>query len=317
MKGLSELRLNYIDNIDCLEGLKDIPTRSIDLIVTDPPYGILDFDWDKTVDATLLHSCFARILRRGGRLVIFCQEPYTSELVLNAAGDLRFNYKGAWIKDTPGNVKMAKSALCSVIEDILVFTKHGPSNENPCKTAATNFVNTVGFTDVAEALLESGKYKDLASAKKNLSKKIKIPGVEHDYCNYFTEEDLQLLSSKYTLGFSPEWYLSEASLQRLRDKPTFNLFRGEAMKTNAFFYKKPRPAVHPTQKPVELIQDLVRTYSNSGEVVLDPFMGSGTTAVACIRTGRNFIGFEMNPEYHATAQQRIADAVDELLAEEA
>jgi site-specific DNA-methyltransferase (adenine-specific) len=67
--------------------------------------------------------------------------------------------------------------------------------------------------------------------------------------------------------------------------------------------------VHPTQKPVELMEYLIRTYSNSGEVVLDNCMGSGTTGVAAVMSGRNFIGIEMDQEYYEIAKQRIEDAV--------
>lgn len=65
--------------------------------------------------------------------------------------------------------------------------------------------------------------------------------------------------------------------------------------------------LHPTQKPVALFEYLVRTYTDEGALVMDNCMGSGTTAIACIRSGRDFIGCEMDPGYHAIAQQRIAD----------
>lgn len=67
--------------------------------------------------------------------------------------------------------------------------------------------------------------------------------------------------------------------------------------------------LHPTQKPVALMEYLVRTYTNAGDVVLDNCMGSGTTGVACMNTGRRFIGMEMDPSYFAVAQQRILAAI--------
>lgn len=86
-------------------------------------------------------------------------------------------------------------------------------------------------------------------------------------------------------------------------------FSSGAAKTNG---KK----VHPTQKPVELIEKMILDSTEPGAVVLDTFMGSGTTAVACLRTGRNFIGFELDEKYHAIAQGRIAAEVDRLLEAE-
>lgn len=68
--------------------------------------------------------------------------------------------------------------------------------------------------------------------------------------------------------------------------------------------------VHPTQKPVRLLEYLICTYTDPGDTVLDFTMGSGSTGVACVRTGRNFIGIERDTDYFATAQKRIAEAVE-------
>ena len=70
-------------------------------------------------------------------------------------------------------------------------------------------------------------------------------------------------------------------------------------------FRHDRPNIHPTQKPVALFEYFIKTYTNPGEVVLDNCIGSGTTAIACINSGRNFIGFESNPGYHKAAQDRI------------
>jgi site-specific DNA-methyltransferase (adenine-specific) len=78
-----------------------------------------------------------------------------------------------------------------------------------------------------------------------------------------------------------------------------------------------KDSIHPTQKPVALMEYLIKTYSNEGEVVLDNCMGSGTTGVAAVRTNRNFIGIEMDQEYFDYAQQRIRNTVpDEKLSQE-
>lgn len=92
---------------------------------------------------------------------------------------------------------------------------------------------------------------------------------------------------------------------------------GDRYPTNLLKFNRDQDKVHPTQKPVALCEYLIKTYTNPGEVVLDNCMGSGTTAVACIRTDRNYIGFELDERYHAIAMQRIADAVDELMGVDA
>lgn len=75
------------------------------------------------------------------------------------------------------------------------------------------------------------------------------------------------------------------------------------------FSKREGRGLHPTQKPVALMEYLIRTYTNEGDVVLDNCMGSGTTGVACVNTGRNFIGMEMDAGYFAIAQGRILAAM--------
>ena len=71
---------------------------------------------------------------------------------------------------------------------------------------------------------------------------------------------------------------------------------------------KPSNRIHPTQKPTDLLAAIISDYTNPGDTILDPFMGSGTTGVACVQTGRNFIGIEIDPTYFAIAEKRIADA---------
>ena len=89
---------------------------------------------------------------------------------------------------------------------------------------------------------------------------------------------------------------------------TFNLRDGEKSKSNVFVYPKDSGSYHPTQKPVALLEYLIRTYTNDGMTVLDNCMGSGSTGVACVNTGRKFIGMELDPGYFETAKRRIEEA---------
>ena len=89
---------------------------------------------------------------------------------------------------------------------------------------------------------------------------------------------------------------------------TFNLWDGGKHKSNIFRYKKDYDGYHPTQKPVLLLEDLVKTFSNEGDLVVDLTMGSGSTGVACKNTGRNFVGIELDEEYFKIAQSRIGSS---------
>ena len=88
-----------------------------------------------------------------------------------------------------------------------------------------------------------------------------------------------------------------------RDNPEGSRYPKTVMKF------KQEKGLHPTQKPVELMEYLIKTYTNPGDTVLDNTMGSGTTGVACVQTGREFIGMESDAKYFTVAEQRINDAV--------
>jgi site-specific DNA-methyltransferase (adenine-specific) len=86
---------------------------------------------------------------------------------------------------------------------------------------------------------------------------------------------------------------------------TFNLWEGKKYKSNILKYKKDYDGYHPTQKPVLLLEDLIKTFSNEGDLVVDLTMGSGSTGVACKNTNRSFIGIEKDENYFKIAEQRI------------
>lgn len=297
---------------DCLEAIKGIPAGTVDLVLTDPPYGIMDFEWDNAVEPSVFFEAVARVLRRGGRLVCFSQEPYTSELICKSIGELRFNYKCAWIKNRSGNSKSAKTAMVSVIEDILVFTEIGRCKRGSSAIEAVReFVDRVGKESVAMALMKTGRYCNMASAVNNVRKKCDCG--DRNYYNFFSADDLRLLNEEIGLSFSPEWYLQEAQKTKEQDSPVFHLWEGKKSKRNALVYDCPSRPVHPTQKPVPLLADLIKTFSNEGDMVLDCFMGSGSTGVACINTGRDFIGIELNQGYFETAKRRMEEAQAQMV----
>lgn len=109
-----------------------------------------------------------------------------------------------------------------------------------------------------------------------------------------------------------EW--QKKHIQEMNEKApsVFNLWQGGKSKSNVLEYAKDNDGYHPTQKPVKLLEDLIQTYSNEGNTVLDFTMGSGSTGVAAVNTGRNFIGFELDEKYFEIAKQRIDDAVFSL-----
>ena len=119
---------------DCLELMKNIPDGSVDLVLTDPPYGTMKgapisswkarndcAEWDTTLDTEKMFSEISRVLRRNGKAVLFCQEPYTSHLITNVPPSMLFCYRGIWLKNCSGNSMMAKTAMISRFEDFCIM----------------------------------------------------------------------------------------------------------------------------------------------------------------------------------------------------
>ena len=301
------MELNKIYNEDCLEGMKRIPDSSIDLIVTDPPYGTIKGleiggwrkeeknQWDLIIDTKQLFDEYARVLRDNGRVILFSQEPYTSSLrTYDKTYGIEFNYPMIWLKNKHGNHLSAKKAPLNYFEDINVYTKkYG--------------INT--FRELREYFEKLQEYIGL-----NLKEINKVMGnrkAEHTfYWNSYqfklcTKETYNKLVEHFKIN---EWedFKTYEELKKYDYKRTFNLPEGKKFIPNILEFNKENVHYHPTQKPTTMIEYLINIYSNESDTVLDSCMGSGTTAIACINTNRNYIGFELDEEYYNLANERIS-----------
>lgn len=306
-----DIQLNNIYNIDCFEGMKHIPDGSVDLILSDPPYGTMKdfnekFTWDTALPPEKIFSEASRILRRNGKMVLFSQEPYTSRLITNTPPSMVFNYRGIWHKGSSANCMSAQSAMVNCFEDFLVFTnKESGGLINKCVEKISDVVFSIGFHEFAEIMYREGRYKNIASAKNNLYKKVYIEGRNEYDKNFFDEKMYRFLEAQIKMPYTFDEYFDLVADYKKKTQSTFNLWQGGKSKSNVLNYKRDAEKLHPTQKPVRLLMDLVKTYSNEGDTVLDFTMGSGSTPVACIRAKRNYIGFELSPEYYEVASKRL------------
>ena len=301
---------------DCLDVMQGIPDGSVDAVICDPPYGTikgLELDgwkenkdktaWDDAISPALLFEECNRVLRMNGALVLFSQEPYTSRLVNQSHGNLPFSYRMIWLKDHFANALMCKKAPVSYYEDIIVFFKK---------------YDTLGLHPMREY---SMKILAISGGLKAVNKRLGHRRAEHflyvesTQFGLCTAQTYGELCSVYSLPMR-EWFLPFEELEEInrRFSRRFNLPVGKKYKSNVLQYKKDYTGLHPTQKPVALMEDLVMTYTNPGETVLDFTTGSGTTGVAAANTGRRFIGIERDPDYFAIAQARIGTAQADALA---
>ena len=302
------MEIDNIYNMDCLEGMKQIPDGTIDAVICDLPYGTMKgiddrHDWDTIIPTDKLFEQYERVLRRGGVAVLFSQEPYTSHLRTFRGKNMDFLYPMMWKKDTAGNSLMAANAPVSYFEDINVFAKSNPLHDydlaHPLRPYFAKVMEYIGKPK-KQIMDEIGQNADhtfrcnssqfqlcTAGTYESLISRYHIDKMD----GYRTYEDLKAEDSTYIIVKEHE--------------KTFNLPEGQKSLSNVLEFSKDTDGFHPTQKPVALIRRLVLTYTNEGDTVLDNCMGSGTTAIACIKERRHFIGFELSKEYFDKAVRRI------------
>jgi site-specific DNA-methyltransferase (adenine-specific) len=320
------MEFNKLYNMDCLEGMRDIPDGEVDLIVCDPPYGTINglgkntdlrkedgYSWDVVIPTADLFAQFFRVLRNNGTLVLFSAEPYTSHLRTFSQPCLEFTYPLIWLKRSTGNPLKAKIAPLSFFEDVSVWRKRVDvtSYDHPLREYARQLCEFMqkDYKQVGRDFAEKG-YERPTRAQHFLAWDAR----QFHLC---TAETYALLTDDYNLT---TWvgYREFSSLQdedqafknqQTENGETFNIPNGSSYVSNVLEFRKDLDTFHPTQKPVALIAHLIRIFSNPGDVVLDACMGSATTAVAAIRTGRNWIGYEMNEKFYKQAQKRIEHAL--------
>ena len=294
---------------DCLELMKDIPDGSVDLVLTDPPYGTMKgaaldgwgnqtTEWDTAIDPVKIFEQISRVLRPNGKAVLFSQETYTSELITKQIRNLPFAYRAVWYKNVHANALLAKSAMVSRYEDICVFQKRYDADISKQHPLRNYFAE-----EKAKSGLSTSDFNRLLGNKM----------ASHYFTNGIqflvpTETDYKKLQET---GFFQKPYeeVDEiAKKHKESQKSVFNLWQGGKSKSNVLEYKKDNDGYHPTQKPVALLEDLIQTYSNEGNTVLDFTMGSGSTGVACVYTNRHFIGIELDEGYFNIAKKRIEEA---------
>ena len=228
---------------DCLELLKEVPDSSVNLVLSDLPYGITRNEWDKPLDLDRVWREYKRVLAPRGAVVLFAANPFATKLI--TSNPKWFRYEWVWNKKSPKGFLNANRMPLRVHELILVFYPALPKY-NP----------------------------QFTPRDKPITQRAGNPSSNYD-------------------GYTPTVTVTD------KRYPTDLL---------AFSNAQHLTKTHPTEKPVELLEYLIKTYTDEGDMVLDSCMGSGATGVACVHTRRSFIGIELNRGYFNTAIKRVAEA---------
>lgn len=228
---------------DCLEKMKNISDKSIDMILCDLPYGTTACKWDTVIPFKPLWEQYNRIIKDNGAIVLFGSEPFSSVLRMSNIKDYKYDLK--WQKDQGSDFMLAKKKPLKDYEDIAVFYKKQPTYNPQMRDGFKEWTKKDSGNNIIGHLDKQEK----AQIKQSIGNK--------------------------------RYPISILKFNRIRN------------------------GLHPTQKPVELLEWLIKTYTNENEVVLDNTMGSGSTGAACMNTNRKFIGIELEESYFNIAKERL------------
>lgn len=260
--GVKMIELNKIYNEDCLEGMKRIEDKSIDMILCDLPYGTTACKWDNIIPFEPLWEQYKRIIKDNGAIVLFGSEPFSSKLRMSNIDNYKYDW--IWEKSNPTGMGQSNKRPMKYHEMISVFYKMQPTyNKQMIKR-------------------ESSRIKQAHKSEYKFNVSNNMTGNQQSIAYK------EINSSRYDANLKNPSSIIKINSLRANSKEWCN---------------------HPTQKPVALLEYLIKTYTNEGEIVLDNCIGSGTTAIACINTNRNFIGFELDTTYCGIANKRIQDVV--------
>jgi len=229
-------------NDDCLKAMQDIPDQSIDLVLTDPPYGTTQNKWDSIISLDKMWIQLKRIVKQDSAITLFSQNPFSAVLISSNLDMFKYNW--VWQKPQGTGHLNSKKYPLKDHEDICVFS-FKPHKYNPQMTEGKPYK------------IKSGK------ASSNYGSQVSV-----------VTDNTGFRYPKTVIQFSPD-----------KDK------------------------LHPTQKPIALLEYLIKTYTNENDTVLDFTMGSGSTGVAAKNTNRQFIGIELDKNYYKIAVERINDTL--------
>lgn len=238
---------------DCLEMMQSIPDGSVDMVLTDPPYGTTACKWDSIIPLEPMWEQLKRIIKPNGAIVMTASQPFTSVLV---SSNLKmFKHEWVWIKNRGSNFANTIREPMKEHEAVLFFSRGKWTYNKQMQPRTGGGVKLIGSSQ--EKTTKSEAYNSF-SGKNIAVGQLRVP----------------------------------SSWQK------FNTASG-AEKTE-----------HPTQKPVALMEYLIKTYTNEGETVLDFTMGSGTCGIAALNTNREFVGIEKDDKYFEIASNRIHEAMN-------
>jgi len=279
------MELNKIYNVDCLEFMKGMESESVDLILTDPPYIYLDHKLDRAFDEELLFSEAFRILKKDSFLVFFGRGAsfYKWGYLCQQLG---FEFLEELIWDKNANTSPFGNVMRQH-ETIAVWRKGNKQ------------LNKIHI-DKIEYDLQSGDIQKIINDNKRIMSDLKKIQTFEDFTKWKTEKTGKKAKHSITTGNTNIG--TQRGLAALQSHQS-----GKVLSSIVRVNREHYTMEHPTQKPLELMDILVKLCSSENEIIFDPFAGSGSTCVSALREKRNYLGCELDKEYFEIATKRIDD----------
>ena len=287
-------------NGDCLELMKDIPDKSIDMVLCDLPYGVTEYEWDNIINGKEIFEQYKRICKQNANVLLFCQIEFAKYL-MSQTYQSEFSHCLIWVKNNKTRHLSVDKLPMSQYEMILCFRLNKYANKENHKNLRIYFTEQLKKSGYSVKEIENLIPNKSAHHWFRFSSDFRIP-TEKNY------KRLQEITGLFQRDYNE---IRQEFLKEKNNECTYNGIN----ESDVLNYALKEDRIHPTQKPVALLEYLIKTYSNEDDIILDNCMGSGSTGVACVNTGREFIGIELDENYYNIAKNRISQALNDGLTE--
>lgn len=312
---------SYIKNADCFDELKNIQDKTVDMVCVDLPYGQTSCHWDTTIDLSKMWDELKRICKYNTVYVFFCTTKFGHSLI--SSNKNWFRYDLVWEKSKALGFLSAEKIPLKKHEMIYIFSRNTNIDDvniehnlelRAYAKKVKDYINKPFkqiFKDMGNRCVDHFLRHDTSqwgmcseSTYNKLIELYKIIEME----DYMTYDEI-----KVTTTYNPQktkgkpYTVKRTGKIALYNAPLIDCVNatGDRYPTSILNFNQPRKSVHPTQKPTDLLEWLIKTYSNENDIVLDFTMGSGSTIEACVNTNRRYIGIEKDKDIYLVAKDRL------------
>jgi site-specific DNA-methyltransferase (adenine-specific) len=311
----TDVMRSVLVHADCFDVFPYIADKSVDMICCDLPYGTTACAWDVIIPFDKLWNEYKRIIKDKGVIVLFGSEPFSS--LLRTSNLNWYKYDWIWEKNNAGNFQLVNYQPLKIHETISVFYNETPNME--FANIMVENMKRLNLKQIDVSKLELSRTGGMTGWVTNKMNGSQLPTEQQwsKICGLFGIENQydKILSTVKKITYNLELDDTELILSNKGKAGTLGHLSSESKRDNYIQTKTGYPksilkydrenGLHPTQKPLELIEYLVKTYTNENDMVLDNCMGSGTTNLACIKLNRKSIGIEKEKQYYDVAVRRV------------